>query len=348
MSKSDFFSFCTALKPVELRALGELSHVEHLPEGVTVYSGGDPGDALYIINRGAVAVIHEDPRYSDRADISYLSRGDMFGELEVLTGGSRRNAIRTCEDVSLQCFSQQAFPELLQKVPAFFHYLAQRLAARFVQVTDVAFIQSHCLELSGNLQNFDLVTIYQTIVNSSQTGELAIFNETGEAVAVFYFQDGRPMQGQYYSLSGEEAFFQLFLHEKMHGTFSFSIVEAPADEAGPPPEPIKRSSTDLLITALQYRDEFRAMLAAMPDSSVHLYRLLEALDWQPGAEIDPALEPLARRVWEVTMAGPMSIDDLFQHLQVCEFRLYKTILHLLDTGHFALADRSAVLESSAA
>ncbi|MFN7037174.1 MAG: cyclic nucleotide-binding domain-containing protein, partial [Bellilinea sp.] len=153
--------------------------IEHIEEGVTIYSSGDPSDSLYIINRGAVAVIHEDPRYADRADISYLSRGDMFGEIDVLTDSYRRNAIRTCEPVSLQCFRREDFPEIIRRVPSFFYFIAQRLATRFVQVTDMAFVQSHCLELSGSLENFDLVTIYQTIVNSNQTGELAVYNTLG-------------------------------------------------------------------------------------------------------------------------------------------------------------------------
>ena len=58
MSKSDFFSFITKLKPIELKAIGELSQVMHLEEGITVYQCGDASDALYIINRGALQVMH--------------------------------------------------------------------------------------------------------------------------------------------------------------------------------------------------------------------------------------------------------------------------------------------------
>ena len=61
MSKGDFFSFVTSLKPIEMKAIGELSQVVHLDEGVTVYNSGDDSDTLYIINRGTVEVIHESP-----------------------------------------------------------------------------------------------------------------------------------------------------------------------------------------------------------------------------------------------------------------------------------------------
>src|SRR3954470_22743747 len=58
MRDPDFFAYCTGLKLLELKAIGELSSVQHLPEGETIYSTGDPGDALFIINRGVVEVIH--------------------------------------------------------------------------------------------------------------------------------------------------------------------------------------------------------------------------------------------------------------------------------------------------
>src|SRR6266446_3922233 len=102
MLDRDFFGFCTTLKPLELKAMGELSQVQHLDEGETIYSPGDPGDALYIINRGVVEVVQDNP--GKKATETYLSRGDIFGHIEVLTDVPRRHLIRTCEPVGLQCF----------------------------------------------------------------------------------------------------------------------------------------------------------------------------------------------------------------------------------------------------
>ena len=85
MSTSDFFTFITSLRPIELKAIGELSQVMHLEEGVTVYKSGDRADAIYIINRGALEVVHEESAYGARTPVSYLSRGDVFGETETLS-----------------------------------------------------------------------------------------------------------------------------------------------------------------------------------------------------------------------------------------------------------------------
>ena len=194
MAKSDFFSFVTSLRPIELKALGELSQVVHLEEGATLDAGG--ADALYIINRGAVEVIHGDPQRQEGQAMSYLSRGDMFGETSAMSGIPSRNSFKACESTSLQAFRKRDFPELMRRVPAFFYYISSQLASRLIQVSDMTFMQSNCLELSGNLSNFDLVTIYQTVLNSSQTGQLSIFNAKNERSGTFYFEKGEPRFGQ--------------------------------------------------------------------------------------------------------------------------------------------------------
>jgi CRP-like cAMP-binding protein len=335
MSKNDFFSFVTSLRPIELKAMGQLSEVLHLDEGVTIYHSGDESDALYIINRGALEVVHEMADHGMRTAVSYLSRGDVFGETEVLSSIPRMNGVRTCESASIQRFKKKDFPELIRRVPTFFFYLSQQIASQVTKMTDLAFVQSNCLELSGNLANFDLVTIYQTILNSAQTGELAIFDENKETAAIFHFQEGQVKYANYYHLDGEEAFWQLFLHEKLSGTFEFSIVEArPEEELGR--KIVRRNPSDLLITALQYRDEFKQLIDDAPEPSCVLRRQKLNLDWPEAAEAD--LRPVAENIWQVCYSSPMTISDLWQQVGVSELKVYKTVLELLRTGHFALVD----------
>lgn len=348
MSKGDFFSFVTSLKPIEMKAIGELSQVVHLEEGVTVYNSGDDSDTLYIINRGTVEVIHEGHRHTQDTAISYLSRGDMFGEAGVLTDTPRKNAIRTCEPVSVQCFSKEVFPELIRRVPMFFAYLCHQLAHQLVKISDLAFVQSNCLELSGNLANFDLVTIYQTILNSSQTGELSIGNDSGNRAAIFTFEAGQPMQAQFYHLTGEEAFWQLFLHEKLAGTFSFSLTEPGASSQRPDLGPvITRHPTDLLLTALQARDEFKLLLDKIPEPAMALQRIRLNLDWDEAVG-DEDLRELAEAIWQTCYMAPLTVEELFGQLGWCELKFYKTIIALLRTGHFALVMPDEAQEAAAA
>ena len=115
---------------MELRAIGELSKVQHLSEGEVVYAPGAESDALYIINRGVVEVDHSMAKRLQPN--TYLSRGDMFGDLETLTGEPRSHLVRTREPASVQAFQKGDFPELARLVPTFFKYLCERLAFRLL------------------------------------------------------------------------------------------------------------------------------------------------------------------------------------------------------------------------
>src|ERR1700704_6109852 len=130
MPDRDFFSYCTGLKLLELKAGGELSHVRHLGEGETIYSTGDPGDAFFIINRGVVEVIQ--PSAQTSAPAAYLSRGDILGAVETLSGLPRKQGALSGGPGSLQCFQLKDFPELIRRVPSFFHFLCTQLALRVI------------------------------------------------------------------------------------------------------------------------------------------------------------------------------------------------------------------------
>lgn len=336
MPNQDFFGFCTTLKVLELKAIGELSHVRHLDEGETVYSTGDAGDALYIINRGAVEVIQPSARNSGAA---YLSRGDVFGDVEALGDLPRKHAVRTCEPVSLQCFPRKNFPEIARRVPSFFHYLSQQLAYRLSQARDLAVTQSHCLELSGNLKNFDLITVYQTIANSSQTGQLRITTENGDLVSAFFFENGQPRLGQFEHLTGEEAFWQLFVSEELAGTFSFSTGELPAKD-WIQSERITKNAGEMLINALQGRDEFAELKQRFSGDDATFEQAKASLSWP--ADAPPDSKAVAEQIWKLAADRPVTVSDLFRQCAVCELKVYQVVDELIRSRHFMLSGAAAV------
>jgi CRP-like cAMP-binding protein len=327
----DFFGFCTTLKPLERKALGGLSEVRHLEEGEVVYSPGDPAESLYIINRGVVEVAQYNG--DEKVAETYLSRGDVFGDVEALSGLPHRHLVRTREAASLQCFRRRDFPELMERVPSFFLYLSKQLALRLWQARDVAVAQSHCMELSGSLSNFDLVSIYQTILNSFQTGELRILNEKNEPFSACSFENGQPRHCQFDHLDGEEAFWQLFLNEKPSGTFSFFSGEhAQADQKES--EPIRGNGQELLFVALQFRDEFADIKGRLPDPNAVVHRCQLNIVWPD--EAPEELRPLAEEVWQVVYSRPLSLVELFRSCAVCELKLYRVVDELVRSRHFEL------------
>jgi len=332
MLDRDFFGFCTTLKPLELKALGELSHVLHLEAAENVYAPRDAADAIFIISRGVVELVPDDAVAATAH--TYLTRGDIFGDVETLTGLPRKHLVRSCEPASLQCFYRKDFPDLVRRIPTFFRYLSEQLALRLSQPSLPTLAQSHCLELSGSLANFDLVTIYQTILNSSQTGELRIANEKQEPVSAFFFEKGQPRSGQFNHLTGEEAFWQLFLHETLPGTFSFSSGEVRSTE-WIHSEPIRTNPQDMLIAALQRRDEFADLKRRMADPDAILRRKKLNISWPSSAPAE--LESIAEQIWQMAYSAPVALSSLFPKFQVCELSIYRTIDELVRSNHFVLS-----------
>ncbi len=336
MANRDFFSFCTSLKPIERRALGALSQVRHLKAQEEIYRAGDAADAIYIINRGMVEVVQDDE--SRATGHSYLSRGDIFGDVELLTDLPRNHSVRTCEQVSVQVFARENLDELIRQIPAFFHYLSEQLATRLFQARNAAMSRSHCLELSGTLGNFDLVTIYQTIEHSSQTGELSIRDESDELLASFQFTAGKVCGGQFQHLIGEEAFAQLFLATDLRGTFSFSSGDNKIAEAVRK-NTFTRDPGEILIAALQGRDEMEVFRKLMPDENARLLR--QKLEFV-AEEIAPEVWPVAQKVWGLASGGRLRLGEIYGKLDVCELKIYQAVHDLTEAGQLELAGISLV------
>ena len=330
MPARDFFAFCTSLPPIELRALGVFSQVRHVAAGETIYAAGEPSDTFFIINRGTVEVLPAAPKGT--APVAQLTRGAILGDLEVLTERPRPETARTCEPVSLQCFRRQDFTELQRRVPSFFCYLAEELAHRLVQAQIAAGLPNLSMELSGSLANFDVVTIYQTIVHSSKTGELSIANEGGQQIAIFHFEEGEPRAGRFDHLTGEEAFWQLFLAADLRGTFSFSSDDN--NQTQPRGQTITRRANDMLIAAVQLRDEFQSLQAEMSPTA-----FLEVQ--KPILEVDAAASgislSLMERIWRCTRERRITLSDLYPLVPVCEMKIYQAVHVLLRTEHLALS-----------
>jgi CRP-like cAMP-binding protein len=336
MPSRDFFSFCTTLKPVELRALGELSHVRHFQKGELIFKSGDAAEEIYSVNRGVVELIQLVAGSSDER--TYLSRGDIFGATETLAFTVRSHSAAAQEEASVQCFHRKNFAAISRRVPSFFLFLSEKMASR-LQQPDPGKRVSVCKQLSGSLANFDLVTVHQTIISSGQTGELCVLTERGERLATFYFEHGAPRSGQFNHLTGAEAFWQLFLSDDLPGTFSFTSGARPITDCLQAAE-IDHAPNDLLLEAMQYRDELYDLRKQAPSAWTPLERTADNLEWHLPA--DPDLRATAENIWNSIGDRRVTIDELFRKNAVCELKIYQVVVTLLQTGQLAVvAEKNA-------
>ncbi len=339
MVQRDFFDFCKSLRLVELKAIGTLSTVKHFGENEVVYSIQDEGHELFIVTRGAVELFPPNARPGTLTTV--LSRGDIFGETGALMEHARDHSARACAALSLQCFRRSDFPELLQRVPSFFLFLAGKLAARLFQARELTHSPNNSLELTGSLANFDIVTIYQTIIQSRQTGLLTIADEDGETISTFYFEKGTPRWGRFQHLSGEEAFWQLFLHEHRSGSFSFSN-ETQVGASWGESSALSGQSDEILINAIRMRDHFDHLRKRIKDRSQRLKRQKLNLEWD-----DPDLQDVraaAEEIWQLAYNNDLSLAELHGRSAFCDLKIYRVVDEMLRTGLFALQTECDQLE----
>ena len=339
MVQRDFFAFCKSLRLVELKAIGTLSAVKHFAENDAVYVSGDDGQLLYIVTRGAAELVRDNARLGGRTTV--LSRGDIFGETGALMGVPRDHTARACAPLSVQCFQREDFPEILQRVPSFFLFLSEKLASRLFQARELTNSQSSSLELTGSLANFDIVTIYQTILQSMQTGLLTIADEDGETISTFYFQKGTPRWGRFEHLSGGEAFWQLFLHEHRAGTFTFSNETQVRADWGEGSE-IAGQADELLINAIRMRDQFDHLRKRIRDSSERLKRKKLNLEWANPDVQD--LRAVAEEIWQLAYNDELTLAELHRRSGFCDWKIYRTVDEMVRTGLFSLVAEHNQLE----
>jgi predicted acylesterase/phospholipase RssA len=93
------------------KRLAERVSTHSLRAGEWLFRAGEPGDRLYVVRSGRLDVIAED---DDRV-LRRVGRGEMLGELALLTGSPRSASVRAHRDSELLSVAREDFEELLRR-----------------------------------------------------------------------------------------------------------------------------------------------------------------------------------------------------------------------------------------
>lgn len=115
--RPDLIAAAAALDDDELVLRDAEAAVEwlDLPSGATLFRAGEPGDSLYILISGRLAVSAIGA--GDEQMVEDLSRGAFVGEMDVLTGEQRSTTVRTIRDSELVRLPGAALTRLAQRYP---------------------------------------------------------------------------------------------------------------------------------------------------------------------------------------------------------------------------------------
>ncbi len=84
-----------------------------LHPGQPVFRQGDRADAFFVVRRGTVQVVEEDPQTADTSVLRTLSRGESFGELGLLEHAPRAATVRAATETELFEVDESTFDYLL-------------------------------------------------------------------------------------------------------------------------------------------------------------------------------------------------------------------------------------------
>lgn len=149
------------LEPSEIMEIVHVVDVEQYQAGDTVFREGDPGDAWYVLYKGAVDVLKQGA--TGEKKIAGLGPEACFGEISILDGSPRSATIRATEDSVVFRVSRDAFNELVEQghlvAYKLLHEMAILLAKRqrittlrlseLLSATEIADVHKELMDIVG-------------------------------------------------------------------------------------------------------------------------------------------------------------------------------------------------------
>lgn len=206
------FSFFQALEGDHLREI-----VQHLQQvvftaGQKILKKGDAGAYLYIIISGSVSVVDEDDEV-----ITTLNRGEIFGEMSLISGKPVSATIKAAEPSRVLLLSGKDLSDVLVKYPflqmAFTRMLVQRLSMANMQRSE-----EFAAGVAGNFEDINPSELFQMFNENRKTGMFDLKLSRGKGQMTF--SDGAIVRAEYAAYSGKEAFWAILREVK--GTFKFT------------------------------------------------------------------------------------------------------------------------------
>jgi len=204
------------LKDDDLLDLATMLKLQDYPWGFPIVQKGDPGINLYIVASGKVEVMDE-----EGVTLAELSRGEVFGEMSLLSGDPVTTTIVAAEPTKLAVMNQKDFRHILTRFPAlqvfFYKLLVNRITAINMQRAEEL-----ASGMVGQIADMPIVELCQMINSNQKTGVLKI--DTDKLRATLKFNEGELIHAGYENLQGSEAFYKILTIRAGRFTFSQGLT----------------------------------------------------------------------------------------------------------------------------
>jgi CRP/FNR family cyclic AMP-dependent transcriptional regulator len=92
--------------------------------GAIVFSKGDPGDCMYVVQSGVIEMVLEDKV------IETCASNEAIGFMSMIDSSPRSSTARVREDCELSVINARNFRFMVDEVPNFAHYIMGAMARR--------------------------------------------------------------------------------------------------------------------------------------------------------------------------------------------------------------------------
>ena len=120
-----------SMEDADLAELGVKLTSRSFAEGDVIFAQGDEGDAMYVIEEGAVDIVAGSP--SQRVTLASLFNGQYFGELSLLDGAPRSAAAVAARATLVLALDRDDFVDFVKRRPeaalSIMHELGERMRA---------------------------------------------------------------------------------------------------------------------------------------------------------------------------------------------------------------------------
>lgn len=220
------FSMFESLSEIDIREIVSLLRVIKVRMGDTIIKKGEPGKNLFIIVSGKVEVLGD-----DNICIAHLEKGDVFGEMSLLSGEPVGASIRVIEPGTILYIKGRDFRNMLNKYPSLHLYFARILARRLTN-TNIARSQEFSSGMIGKISEITPSELFQTLNINQKTGRLIFDISKGPAEVVF--KNGNLIRARYANKEGREAFFEIL--KETDGRFKYysniSVEDSTSQDIG--------------------------------------------------------------------------------------------------------------------
>lgn len=240
------FSIFKSLSDADIKEIVSHFRIQRFSQGELVLKKGEPGVKLFIILSGRVEIIGD---YG--VSIATLEKGDVFGEMSLLSGRPVNSTVRVMEDARIMFMNGNHFRMMLNRFPALQMYFARLMVDRLARANEER-AQHFASGIVGNFSEITPAELFQTLNMTEKTGVLNLNLADGRAR--LSFRGGDVVTAEYMHFQGVDAFFEIV--KQVHGNFKFE-PDLPSNEKE---APVLGDFMYLLMEALSRVDQesFRA------------------------------------------------------------------------------------------